>query len=179
MRRLLLLFFMLVSLSALLTPNANAFPTCYDKAFRQWGQYYFPWDDWNHWKAQSLAESGLNPSAKSWCGAIGLMELMPTTAKDLKVNPYDPESNIQGGIKYDRRLWKLWGKAPTADERRNLTFASYNAGGGNIQKAQRLAGKFTWESISLKLPAITGRNAKETQGYILHINTFYKQLIGF
>ena len=175
MIRKLLPYFWLALL--LLWPSlSQAYTIQYDLAFRHWGQFYFPFDDWKHWKAQGLAESGLNPMAKSYCGAIGLMQLTPETAKGLGVNPYDSESNIQGGIKYDAQLIKYWKKIANADDRRNFTYASYNAGPGWIIKAHKLAGSDKWEVVALKLPLVTGKNAKQTQDYCKHINTFYWQI---
>ncbi len=175
MIRKLLLYCWLVLLLA--WPSlSQAYPVQYDPAFRHWGQFYFPWDDWKHWKAQGLAESGLNPMAKSYCGAVGLMQIMAATAKGLGVNPYDFESNIQGGIKYDAQLIKYWKKIVNADDRRNFTYASYNAGTGWIIKARKLAVSDKWEVVALKLPLVTGKNAKQTQDYVKHINTFYWQI---
>jgi len=138
-----------------------AFSIKYDLAFKKWGEFYMPFQDWHHWKAQGLAESGLNPKAVSWCGARGIMQLMPGTAKELGVNPYDTEANIQGGIKYDKRLYKYWPEIKDQDEQRDFVFASYNSGPGNIIKAYRLAGKSQkWEDVSVQLPKVTGKNAK-------------------
>lgn len=180
MIRKLSLFCLAVTVLLSLSLNALAASIQYDLAFRHYGQLYFPWQDWRHWKAQGLAESKLDPKATSYCGAVGLMQLMPITAKGLGVNPYSPESNIQGGIKYDRQLWRSWTSIPDSNERRDFTYASYNAGLGWILKARKkAAGAKTWEPVSAALSAITGaQNAKQTQNYILHIRAFYRQLTG-
>ena len=174
MIRKLLPYFWLALL--LLWPSlSQAYTIQYDLAFRHWGQFYFPFDDWKHWKAQGLAESGLNSMAKSPCGALGLMQLMPSTAKGLGVNPYDSESNIQGGIKYDNQLVKFWKNITAADDRRNFVYASYNAGPGWIIKAYKLGGN-PWNKTAEKLPQVTGAHAKETIGYVKRINQFYMQI---
>lgn len=172
-----LLLFCLACWLFLFPCHSSASTIKYDLHFKHWGEFYFPWDDWKHWKAQGLAESGLNPDAVSWCGAMGIMQLMPGTAKELGVNPYDTETNIQGGIKYDKRLYRYWPEIKDRDEQRYFVFASYNAGPGHIIKAYRLAGRAQkWKDVSLKLPYVTGKNAKETINYIIHIQQFYMQI---
>lgn len=56
-------------------------------------------------RAVALAESGLDPRARSAVGAMGLMQLMPETARELGVeDPFDPGQNLEGGARYLKRL---------------------------------------------------------------------------
>jgi soluble lytic murein transglycosylase-like protein len=78
-------------------------------------------------RALIQVESNYKPRAKSSKGAMGLMQLMPQTAREYNVrNPYDPKANIEAGIKKLKSLIDRWGV--------DLALAAYNAGEGAVQR---------------------------------------------
>lgn len=77
------------------------------------------------------AESAFNMNAVSPAGAIGLGQLMPGTASALGVNPYHPEQNIEGAVRYLGYQMKRWGGS---GRQMVLALASYNAGPGAVEK---------------------------------------------
>jgi cell wall-associated NlpC family hydrolase len=78
-------------------------------------------------KAVARAESGLDPNARSHAGAIGLMQLMPGTARELGVDPTKPAQAIDGAARLLRQHLKTFGSVP-------LALAAYNAGPGAVRK---------------------------------------------
>ena len=77
-------------------------------------------------------ESSFNHNVISDKGAIGLMQLMPETAKELQVNPFNISSNIEGGIRYFSKCLKLNNNDIA------LALASYNAGHSNVEKYESI-----------------------------------------
>ncbi|MCA9734496.1 MAG: transporter substrate-binding domain-containing protein [Deferribacteres bacterium] len=99
--------------------------------------------DWRMLAALSYQESEFNPKAKSWAGAVGLMQLMPKTARQFGANKItDPQQNLMAGVHYLAWLENYWKEIPDSTERQKFILASYNTGQGHIQDARRLAKKY-------------------------------------
>lgn len=100
--------------------------------------------DWRIIASLIYQESQFNPNAKSWAGAKGLMQLMPSTAAMYGVkNPKDPMQNLRAGIKYLNWLDSYWeDEIADSTERIKFVLASYNIGPGHIVDARNLAEKY-------------------------------------
>jgi membrane-bound lytic murein transglycosylase MltF len=112
------------------------------KYFQKYGDQYDV--DWVLMSAQGYQESQLNQNAKSPVGAIGVMQVMPTTANDMKVGDVtEVEANIHAGIKYMR--WMIdhyYANEPmTKLDKALFAFASYNAGASRISQLRKEAAK--------------------------------------
>src|SRR5271170_7108707 len=101
-------------------------------------------------RAVVKVESNFNPNAVSRKGAMGLMQLMPSTARELKVrNPFDPDQNVDAGVRHLKYLLESY-KGDV-----NLTLAAYNAGEGAVRR-------------SAGVPHFS-----ETQNYVRRITNLY------
>lgn len=160
----------------------------YDGYFRKYTRTYFGRMSWKWFKAQSIQESRLDPLAKSSAGAMGLMQLMPGTYKEiarevgLPPTPYDPRANIHAGIRYNLDCFNFWTERRSWQEKLRLMFASYNAGPGNIARAQKvvreqnLCSGRRWGCIKRGLPQVTGQHSKETIQYVDSVEYYYSLL---
>ena len=100
----------------------------YHKQIDYWGRRYNI--DPNLIKAIIRAESGFDRYAVSKKGAQGLMQLMPATAREMRVSdPFNPGQNIAGGVRYLRKLLKMFNGNLV------LSLAAYNAGPNQVKKA--------------------------------------------
>ena len=158
----------------------------YDDQIKQsvrkyWG--HFP--HWQFWKAQLYQESVFDPLAVSPVGARGLAQFMPATwdqiSREIGVghaNPHEAKYAITAGACYMAKLTKSW-SAPRSDvDRHRLAMASYNAGMGNLLKAQRACGGYNdYPRIIGCLPEITGRHSRETITYVERIEDYTFRLI--
>ncbi|MFV2005745.1 MAG: transglycosylase SLT domain-containing protein [Gammaproteobacteria bacterium] len=160
--------------------KSKAWTKKYDKHFRKYTKRYFgPNVDWRWFKSQGIAESGLRNTARSSAGAVGIMQILPSTYKDIhKKSPYlssgmlsDPRWNIASGIFYDRILFKRWKKTlqfSTTENDLYMTFASYNAGHGRIsrvlKKVKKQPGSYdtydSWGAIKPHVPSQTRHYVK-------------------
>ena len=101
-------------------------------------------------RAVVKVESNFNSNAVSRKGAMGLMQLMPSTARQLKVrNPFDPDQNVDAGVRHLKQLLENYGGDV------NLTLAAYNAGSGAVAR-------------SAGVPRFA-----ETQNYVRRITNLY------
>lgn len=106
-------------------------------------------------KAVVRTESDFDVTAVSSAGALGLMQLMPSTAADLRLtDPFDPEQNIRGGVRYLRTLMEMFNHDLI------LALAAYHAGAGNVLKYGRV-------------PPI-----EQTQNYVQRVLRFYQSYLG-
>lgn len=129
--------------------------------------------------AQGYQESGLDQRRKSRVGAIGIMQIMPATGRELGVGDIrQEESNIHGGAKYMRRLIDTHFEAPGIDEfnRTLFAFAAYNAGPGRISGLRKEAAKRgldpnQWFGHVETIAAM--RIGRETTQYVANIAKYY------
>ena len=135
--------------------------SAYDDLFRKYSSSA-GWD-WRLLAAMSYQESGFDPQAVSSMGAMGLMQLMPSTADAMGVprdKRFDPEQNISASARYIRKVSQSFSDIKDAEERIKFTLAAYNGGVGHVQDAQTLTRK-------------AGRNHQvwqEVAPFILHLS---------
>jgi membrane-bound lytic murein transglycosylase MltF len=129
--------------------------------------------------AQGFQESQLNQNAKSHVGAVGIMQVMPATGKELNVgNVRIIEPNIHAGTKYmDQLMTKYFADANfTGNNRTLFAFASYNCGPGNVSKMRKEAEKrgFDPNVWFNNVEIVTAEKiGMETTAYVRNIYKYY------
>jgi membrane-bound lytic murein transglycosylase MltF len=129
--------------------------------------------------AQGYQESRLDQNVKSQVGAVGVMQIMPATGKELKVGDITKlEPNIHAGVKYMRfMIDQYFAKEPMTDLDKGLfTFASYNAGPGRVRQLRREAEKRglnpnVWFNNVERIAS--ERIGRETVTYVSNIYKYY------
>jgi Transglycosylase SLT domain len=128
--------------------SANFTPAQIDAAVKRAAERHNV--DPNLVRALIKVESNFNPNAVSRKGAMGLMQLMPQTARELKLtNPFDPEQNVDAGVRHLKKLMESFGGNV------QLSLAAYNAGAGAVVR-------------SAGIPHFT-----ETRNYVKRITQLY------
>ena len=131
--------------------------------------------------AQAYQESGLDQSRKSHAGAVGVMQLLPTTAADRNVNIAEIqklENNIHAGTKYMRFIINRYYKDEPMDDVNKMlfAFASYNAGPAKVNKLRKKAAVMglnpnVWfQNVEVAAAKVIGR---ETVQYVSNIYKYY------
>lgn len=116
----------------------------FDKLARRYAERYG--FDWRLVVSQMFQESRFDPQAKSWVGALGLMQVMPRTGKELGLeNLRDPETGLHAGVKYLDWLMRRFEPSLPVSERTWFALASYNAGIGHVRDARRLAKRLGYD----------------------------------
>jgi membrane-bound lytic murein transglycosylase F len=101
--------------------------------------------DWALIVAQMYQESRFDPKAESWAGALGLMQILPTTGELFGVNDlHAVDTSIQTGVRYLAWLHERFEPELTVQDRMWFTLAAYNAGLGHVRDARSLARKMGW-----------------------------------
>jgi membrane-bound lytic murein transglycosylase MltF len=145
--------------------------------FRKYGQQYNM--DWMLMAAQGYQESRLDQNARSHVGAIGVMQVMPATGKELAVGDITKiDANIHAGVKYIRfMIDRYYAGEPMTDLDKGLfAFAAYNAGPGRVRQLRREAGARgldpnVWFNNVERIAS--ERIGRETVTYVSNIYKYY------
>jgi membrane-bound lytic murein transglycosylase MltF len=154
----------------------------YIKWFKFYGKKYGI--DWVLVAAQAMQESGLEAGKKSAAGAIGIMQVLPSLARDQRLevgNLYKPQYNIEAGVQYLDFLRETYfdEKDISPDNQLRFALAAYNAGPGAIERMRQKAAKMGLDpnkwfgNVEVATLKYIGR---ETVRYVRNVNKYYVSL---
>jgi len=116
----------------------------WDELARKYGQRHA--FDWRLLVAQMHQESRFDPTARSFAGAQGLLQVLPRTARQLGVGAIDdPEDGLEAGVRYLAWVRERFERTLPQTERTWLALAAYNAGPGHVRDARRIAAQRGWD----------------------------------
>jgi len=151
--------------------------TQYAPLFQKYGEMYDI--DWLLIAAQSFQESRFDPNARSRTGARGLMQLLPSTAKDMGIEDIStPENNVHAGVKYLRWIKDRYFDEGdiNADDSVRFALAAYNAGPANIRRSRTSATQLGYDANRWFNHTELGtmqRVGLEPAHYVRNINKYY------
>jgi membrane-bound lytic murein transglycosylase MltF len=151
--------------------------TRYSPLFQKYGEMYEI--DWLLVAAQSFQESRFDPNARSRTGALGLMQLLPSTAKDMGfADINNPEDNVHAGVKYLRWVADRYFSdgGISSDDRVRFALAAYNAGPANIRRSRTTATQLGYDANRWFNHTELGtmqRVGIEPVHYVRNINKYY------
>jgi len=154
----------------------------YKEHFRKFTEEYFGdiVDDcglWLWFAAQGAAESGFEQKAKSPVGALGVMQIMPATWREITYSLrhlggiFNAESNIEAGIWYDRFCWDRLGHFDNWEDRMMAMFAAYNCGLGRVKKLIARHNPVSYADLELHIAYV------ETVNYVKRIRRLHKEYL--
>lgn len=135
--------------------------------------------DWMLMAAQGYQESRLDHSARSHVGAVGIMQIMPATGKEMRVGDFTQlEPNVHAGVKLMRQYVDRYFAREPMDEMNKVlfAFAAYNAGPGRVRQLRREAGTRGLDANVWfnNVERIAGeRIGRETVTYVSNIYKYY------
>lgn len=162
-----------------LAPTDQSKFSRYVPLFRKYGAVYG--FDWMLLAAIAYQESQMNPNSRSQSGAVGLMQVLPSTSNDVNIdiqNISDPENNVHAGAKYLALLRDVYFTEPDIRPRDRVRFilAAYNAGPTRIMQCRRLAEKLGYDpnrwynNTEIAAMRLIG---SETVRYVSNIKKYY------
>lgn len=149
----------------------------YSSLFQKYSEKYG--FDWMLTAALAFQESRFDPNVRSPQGAVGLMQVLPSTGKQLEIQDVtSPENSVHAGVKYLRYLMDTYFPAEglTEDNRMRMALASYNAGPTNIKRSRQTAAQMGYDPNKwfghTELGALRLVGPEPVQ-YVRNINKYY------